>query len=606
MASCGAIATFAQGAAPKMNTSDNARYRYAPDGLLSRWVIDVNLLGGVLTQDLTTASTIGNYPNAIGSVSNTGKLKFENGTSFGFDAQLGFFFGRGRNLGIGAGFMYLHQEGDMKLDQFHVEYQSTDIHGSTFRQLITANGESKERLSVTNINIPLVLKYKNRFSKHWGFTADAGALFNVQERNEYSTNASFDYEAIYRLTGSPDNPTAVYDNSPTPIAAGDVFYTRAEHDQKNMGEDLNTYFSRLRNVGGYNVGLGVKPATTSGTVSYNTVSVGLLVQPGINYYFSDAVALSVGPYFIYQPFKNSSNNGYRMSDQLGQYSSVLNTVTASNNMSFGANLGVRIYIGKGKDTDHDGIPDKDDRCPTVYGSRIFHGCPDTDGDGIADPDDSCPRVPGILKFHGCPDSDGDGIPDKEDACPYQAGPVALHGCPDRDGDGIPDKDDLCPDKAGPEKYHGCPDTDGDGIPDNEDQCPEQAGPIENHGCPPPPPPPPVEEIKVTTPILFEVNKTVIRESSYPVLEVAVKKLNEDKESYVIVDGYTDITGKPAYNKALSMRRAKAVKEKLIKMGVKAKRIKVVGHGSSNPAESNDTEEGRMKNRRAVMHLNVGE
>ena len=104
----------------------------------------------------------------------------------------------------------------------------------------------------------------------------------------------------------------------------------------------------------------------------------------------------------------------------------------------------------------------------------------------------------------------------------------------------------------------------------------------------------------------DINKTIIREASYPVLEFAVRKLNEDKDSYVIVDGYTDITGQPAYNRGLSLRRAQAVKTKLKSMGVSAKRIKVVGHGASSPAATNDTEEGRMQNRRAVMHLSVGE
>jgi len=115
-----------------------------------------------------------------------------------------------------------------------------------------------------------------------------------------------------------------------------------------------------------------------------------------------------------------------------------------------------------------------------------------------------------------------------------------------------------------------------------------------------------DAVKVSTPIMFEVNKTVIHKSSYPVLEEAKKLLEEDKSSYIIVDGYTDITGRPAYNKALSLKRANAVKQHLIKMGISARRIKVLGHGSKSPAASNKTEEGRMENRRAVMHLNVGE
>jgi OOP family OmpA-OmpF porin len=133
-----------------------------------------------------------------------------------------------------------------------------------------------------------------------------------------------------------------------------------------------------------------------------------------------------------------------------------------------------------------------------------------------------------------------------------------------------------------------------------------AGPVENHGCPYPKPEPAVEPIKVSTPILFEVNKTVIHHSSYPVLEEAVKKLNADKDATVVVDGYTDNTGTKAYNKGLSKRRAEAVKAHLVKLGVNPKRIKIAGHGEGDPAASNDTDGGRLKNRRAVMHLSIGD
>ena len=92
----------------------------------------------------------------------------------------------------------------------------------------------------------------------------------------------------------------------------------------------------------------------------------------------------------------------------------------------------------------------------------------------------------------------------------------------------------------------------------------------------------------------------------PVIELAVKMLNEDKDSYVIVDGYTDNTGTVAYNRGLSLRRAQAVKNKLKSMGINPRRVKIVGHGAANPAADNDTEEGKRKNRRAVMHLTLSE
>ncbi|MGB1039831.1 MAG: OmpA family protein [Flavobacteriales bacterium] len=59
--------------------------------------------------------------------------------------------------------------------------------------------------------------------------------------------------------------------------------------------------------------------------------------------------------------------------------------------------------GKNGDQDGDGIKDKDDDCPTVYGTKEFNGCPDSDGDGIRDIDDACPATKGIAKYQGCPE-----------------------------------------------------------------------------------------------------------------------------------------------------------------------------------------------------------
>ena len=598
IAASSALSAIAQAPVADSVSTMHHRRKFAADSLLGRWVLDVNLLGGAFTQNYTTKNTDANYLNGLNL--NTGKLKFTNGYSVGGDAQIGVFFGNKRHWGIGTGFMYLSQAGDATLDHYHVEYQATDVHGQVYRQLVTGDN-IKEKLQLTNMNIPLVLKYKNRFSHTLGFTADAGLLFNVQTRNAYNSNAAFDYEAIYKYEGN----TAVYDNAATPDA-NDVLYTKAKLSQTISAGNLSSYFATLHGQG-LNVGLGVKPNSNTGSVSYTNMSVGFLLQPSLNVFLSDAVALNFGLYYMFQPYTANAKNGYQLTNKVGDYSSSLNTVTATTNQSYGLNIGVRFFISHPRDKDHDGIYDKDDDCPLDSGLVIFNGCPDRDGDMIRDIDDSCPTVPGLLKFHGCPDSDNDGIPDKDDACPYAPGPEKYHGCPDRDGDGIIDKDDLCPDKFGLAQFHGCPDTDGDGVPDNEDKCPDVPGPASNQGCPVlAPPPPAAPQITVSTPILFQVNKTVIREDSHPILELAAAKMKEDKSAIIVVNGYTDATGRPAYNKALSLRRANAVKKELVDMGVSAKRIKVVAHGEKDPAETNDTPEGRAMNRRAVMHLNVGE
>ncbi|MEZ4930693.1 MAG: thrombospondin type 3 repeat-containing protein [Saprospiraceae bacterium] len=135
------------------------------------------------------------------------------------------------------------------------------------------------------------------------------------------------------------------------------------------------------------------------------------------------------------------------------------------------------------DTDEDGVPNGEDDCPTEKGSAANKGCPspgDRDADGIADVYDNCPDVPGPAENNGCPpagatsiDTDGDGVTDDKDRCPTISGEIILFGCPDKDGDGVADKDDLCPDVVGIAKLNGCPrkDSDQDGIWDDEDACP---------------------------------------------------------------------------------------------------------------------------------------
>ena len=539
------------------------------DSLLQRWCIDINGYGGVVSQGLTYNNTLGNYLNAINSVSNTGDAKFKNGSSFGGELQLGYFFGHKRHFGVGTGILYLAQQADVTLDNYHVEFQATDKDNRVYRQLITGNNIT-EKEKISNFNIPILLKYKNRFSKHWGFTADAGLLINLQEKTNYTTNASFDYEAIYQTS---DGTHYTYDNATTP-STSDIFWTKGAHQNDALG--LQGYFN-AQNAKGYNVGLGVNPTSKSGNISYMTGSLGFLVSPAVSYYLSDHVAINLGVHYLFQPFKNNVSSSYQLTNKVGDYSSVLGGVSSANSSTYGANLGLRIFFGKPKDTDGDGIPDKRDLCPDVFGLPQFQGCPDRDGDGIPDKDDACPDVKGLAQFHGCPDTDGDGIPDKDDACP---------------------------DVKGLAQFHGCPDTDGDGIPDNEDNCPDVAGPASNHGCPIPPPPPAPEAPKEmeVKPILFQTNKTEIHKSSLPTIEEVAKEAKENKDAVIYVDGYTDNQGSKAYNKKLSIKRAKAVQKKLTKLGVDAKKVKIAGHGESKPVESNKTKEGRMKNRRAELKV----
>lgn len=255
------------------------------------------------------------------------------------------------------------------------------------------------------------------------------------------------------------------------------------------------------------------------------------------------------------------------------------------------------------DKDGDKIIDKEDDCPDVPGIKLFNGCPDTDGDGLKDSDDLCPEVAGPKENQGCPDTDNDGIFDYLDDCPTEAGPEENRGCPwpDTDGDGLLDKDDRCPYNAGPPENDGCPytDTDGDGVIDKNDECVNTPGPVENKGCPEVD-----EEIikRAFDNLNFETAKAVILQSSYASLEDLANYLIENPTFRIKIAGHTDSQGNDQSNLILSKKRAEAVKEFLVSRGVTTERIIVQYFGETKPIDTNDTPEGRARNRRVEMEI----
>ena len=261
-------------------------------------------------------------------------------------------------------------------------------------------------------------------------------------------------------------------------------------------------------------------------------------------------------------------------------------------------LGLNFTFG-GKDTDGDGIKDKDDACPEVAGLEQFNGCPDSDADGIQDSADACPNTPGLAAFNGCPDSDGDGISDQDDYCPEVAGLEQFNGCPDSDGDGVMDKNDNCPNEAGLVENKGCPltDADGDGIADADDNCPNIAGTSELQGCPEV-----TEEVvgqitDLARAIYFNTGKFTFTDETQIRLKKLSSILGEYKTLNFRVEGHTDSTGSDKINTKLSQERADAVMNYLIQNGFPSDLIRAEGHGSAQPIGDNNTKKGRQENRR---------
>jgi OOP family OmpA-OmpF porin len=202
---------------------------------------------------------------------------------------------------------------------------------------------------------------------------------------------------------------------------------------------------------------------------------------------------------------------------------------------------------------------------------------------------------------GCPlDSDKDGVYDYLDKCPGTPRGVKVDskGCPlDSDGDGVFDSMDKCPDTPKGVKVDktGCPlvmDGDGDGVPDSVDKCPRtpKGATVNEFGC------------WICEDINFDFNKWEIKPEFHKSLDDQVSFLKQNTELIVEVQGHTDNLGTKEANQLVSERRANSVRDYFIQKGVPAKRLIAKGYDYTVPLTSNDTKEGRAKNRRVQLSV----
>lgn len=103
-------------------------------------------------------------------------------------------------------------------------------------------------------------------------------------------------------------------------------------------------------------------------------------------------------------------------------------------------------------------------------------------------------------------------------------------------------------------------------------------------------------------IFFDFDKASLKPESSPELDRIVKLMNERPTMTVEVTGHTDGTGSASYNMTLSERRAKSVSGYLIKQGIAVDRITTQYFGETKPIETNNTREGRSKNRRVEFKI----
>jgi outer membrane protein OmpA-like peptidoglycan-associated protein len=196
---------------------------------------------------------------------------------------------------------------------------------------------------------------------------------------------------------------------------------------------------------------------------------------------------------------------------------------------------------------------------------------DPDGDGIMGAADKCPTQPedkdGFEDDDGCPDpdNDGDGIPDVKDKCPNQPedkdGFQDDDGCPDpdNDGDGIPDVKDRCPNE--PETVNGIEDDDG---------CPEKDADVYFLGS------------TLQLALAFDTDKATLRPESGVWIDRAAAVFKRLASRRIRIEAHVSEPRDPVTNQALSLKRADAVRDALIKRGVPLSQLETSGSPAGSP------------------------
>ena len=134
------------------------------------------------------------------------------------------------------------------------------------------------------------------------------------------------------------------------------------------------------------------------------------------------------------------------------------------------------------------------------------------------------------------------------------------------------------------------DSDNDGVYDGDDKCPgTPAGAAVNAvGC------------WTLDTILFDFDKTEIKSAAYPLLDDVVAILKKNPDMKVLLSGHCDNVGTNEYNMDLSQRRANAVRDYIVRKGIRWKRLDTQGFGFTQPVALNGTDSGRAMNRRVEI------
>lgn len=170
-------------------------------------------------------------------------------------------------------------------------------------------------------------------------------------------------------------------------------------------------------------------------------------------------------------------------------------------------------------------------------------------------------------------------------------------------------DDTVVEQAAPAYWYWCASAKNyfpyvQACPEGWQAVPAQSAPAPQNPPPqagaqptPPPPAPAGRVVYRLGDLLFATGQAELQPAATATLDGMVASIAKEPNRRIVVEGHTDSSGDSARNLELSQRRADAVRQYLIAHGVAADRVSAVGKGEADPIASNDTAEGRKRNRR---------
>lgn len=142
------------------------------------------------------------------------------------------------------------------------------------------------------------------------------------------------------------------------------------------------------------------------------------------------------------------------------------------------------------------------------------------------------------------------------------------------------------------------DSDGDGVVDGVDRCPNtlKGAKVGQYGCV-------VEKQTVRIDgVFFKFDSAELTPESLQTLQNATLSIQSQPDISLEIAGHTDSVGSEEYNRQLSQARAESVENYLVSQGVSDTRMTPMGYGESDPVTTNETENGRARNRRVEFRI----